>query len=399
MNDLELFKMNVKGQSEANKMIPTVKLALFLSIIFIFANTNVTFGFDIKLSEKMEISPDSQLLSIPWDFCVTEDGLFIIPDPKAGNIKIYDRIGKFLVVVEIIGKKGFGADEFGEPTYCSYNKDKLAVMDYRLRKVFIYDRISRSEFKRRQEFHCWWLGTDIEISGNRLFIAGYQPDPDGYPYDLFYIDLSGSTKNSQIRKVQRTYLLRSYYKYGLKSFDEYERIYRNEPYSYIKAIGINSWFDVQGDEVYYAWEGDLRVIKLNIKPTLDEEPTFFGEKPPHYKKPSKSFKMPALVNAYRNRDFSDLKSAKSEMYYVRNIFTSSNNVILIYEGPNTQGKSTTFRAQIYSLEGGSMKETNIPGKPDRRMWFDKEKNILYSLSSQPVEIWEKYFILKYKVEE
>ena len=81
-------------------------------------------------------------------------------------------------LTNIIGQKGYGEDGFVRPTFCSYDKvdNKFAVMDFGLKKIFIYDRIGRIYFKRVKEIACWRRGTDIELSGDKLFISGLAID-------------------------------------------------------------------------------------------------------------------------------------------------------------------------------------------------------------------------------
>ena len=337
---------------------------------------------------ELDINPEKIQFSTKFEspintlgFCVTEDELFIIPDYTAGNIKIYEKVGEFLGLVRIIGQKGYGHTEFAKPSFCFYNKieSKFGIMDFGTRKISIYDRIGRTAFGKIQEVHCWRGASDFQLLGNKLLISGYALDQNGAPYDLYYIDLNNDKRN---------FLLPSYYKYGLKSFKEYKSKYKE---SEIPSIGIRGWLDVYGDDVYFAWEGDLRIIKLNIK---TRDLIFFGKKTSHYVKPFASEK---LIKGHRVGDINLTLGERAKMSYIRNIFAIPKYVLVIYEGPVKKDKETNFRLQLYSLNGDFLKDLPIPGKPDHKMWFDKEKKILYSLSTGKPTEQPRYSILKYKI--
>lgn len=368
---------------------PVILIALF-SILFIFINGNaVVLGEDVKYLEKEKtyISQEQETLINPLAFCITDDELFIIPDYGAGNIKLYEKNGNFLQLINTIGGKGYKADEFSKPAFCFYNntENKFGVIDYGIRKIFIYDRIDRIYFKRIKEISCWRPGYDIKLGGKKLFISGYISDSNETPYDFYYIDIEND---------QRTFLLPSYTKYGLNSFHEYEKKYRGN--LDIPAIGVKGWFDINKDDAYFIWEGDLKVIKLNVI-SGEINPKSFGMKPPHYIKPYAS----ENLLSYRGPKYLDLtRVERTKMSYVRNIFISSKYLLVIYEGPFKQDNGANFRLQFYTFDGDFIKEVPIPGAPDHKMWFDKGGNILYSLcGSNASGVRKDYFILKYQIVE
>jgi hypothetical protein len=344
------------------------------------------FSSSVKLIERIGLSQEPEPILKTKAFCLTDDGIFIIPDYQAGNVKVYEKNGGTLEWVNTIGRKGYGPGEFSRPSFCFYNKteNKFAVMDTGTRKIFIYYRNGRIDFERIGEFFCRRLGDDIQLQGNRLFISGYLPDPDGNPYDFYYIDLTNN---------QTTFLLPSYLKYGLNSSREYENQFRKE--RGIPAVGINGWFDIYRDDAYFVWEGNLKIIKLNIvSREINRNP--FGTQPPHYIKPYASQE---LIDSRRKRNLKLHLSEKAKMSYVRSIFVNSSYVLVIYEGPNNQGNASSFRVQFYTLDGDFIKEAPLPGQPDRRMWLDKDKHILYSLSGKSSNQGKRYYFIKYEVQE
>lgn len=332
----------------------------------LIAGTNGMFSGNIKLIERVGISQEPEPLLKTKAFCLTDDGIFIIPDYQAGNVKVYEKNGGVLECVNTIGRKGYGPGEFSKPSSCFYNKteNKFAVIDIGTRKIFIYYRTGRIDFERIGEVYCKKLGDDIQLIDNRLFISGHFPDPDGRPYDFYYIDLTND---------QKTFLLPAYFKYSLNSFPEYEKQYREK--KHIQSIGINGWFDIYRDDAYFVWEGSLEIIKLNIA-SGEIAPNPFGMQTPHYVKPYAS---PGLVESRRKRDLKIYESERMKMSYVRNIFVNSRYVMVIYEGPFNRGNASNFRIQFYTLDGDFIRELPIQAQPGSIMYFDKNRNILYSL--------------------
>lgn len=371
-------------------MRPTVKLIL-LSIVLIIFSTNPIFGYDVKLIEKIEFSPEAELPSILLSFCVTEDELIIIPDIQEGNIKIYEEKGNILELTNTLGRKGFNVGELAEPTFCFYDKNegKFGVIDYGKGEIIIYDRIGRMEFQRTYAASCLGRGYDIQLSGNILLISGYKVDQNGKPYDLYYFDLNDLPPDAQedsVTTARPTFLLPSYLKFGLKHPQEFNTKLLIE--DDIITIGTEGWFDVQGEDVYFVWEGDLRILKINIKSR--EKSTFIGEKTFRYIKPHVS---DIMRKARRSRNFKTVRSEMAKMSYIRNIFASPQYVLIVFEGPG----ESNFWMQFYTLDGNFIKEVHIPGPPGWLMNFNKDKDMLYSLSRKERD-GPKY-LMKYKISE
>jgi hypothetical protein len=375
-------------QEGKNRATHTAIFIALISILFIFLNGNaVVWGADFNLSEEIQISEvEGELPQKFVSFCVTNEELFLIPDFKEGDVKVYEKNEGFLKLKHTIGKKGYGSNDFSKPTYCFYDNDELefAVLDHGIRKIFIYDHIGYLDFKRVDEVPCLYGGSDIQLSNNKLFIAGYISDQDKWHYELYSIDLSN-------RKT--TFILPSYYKFGFKSFREFEiQIAQNVD---IRVIGINGWFDIYSENAFFVWEGNLKIIKVNVE-SGEGHPKFFGEKPPHYVKPHSTDK---LIQGQKKRRVDTINREKAEMSYVRNVFTSpkSKYILVIYEGPASRNKKGYSRLQFYSLDGDFIKEVPIQLGSAPKMWFNKEKNILYALSKNPETTGQRYFILKYKI--
>jgi hypothetical protein len=342
--------------------------------------TTTSSAFSIKLQKKIEISPGLELVPKSQVFCVTEDDLLILPDQQAGNIKIYEKKGNVLELTKTLGRKGDAPGEFLEPKFCYYNKDKdnvkLGVMDFGAKKIFIYDIIGRTEFELVMEVPCQEYVTDIQIQGDKLFVSGFKADKDLNPYDLYYISIPSD---------QTTFLLPSFYKYGLTSIEEYKSKYPQK--TDIENIGLYARFDVYDENVYFVWEGDLRIIKINVKKKRFD---FFGEKPLHYVQPYPSEKPP---EGQGKENFNITPGESVKMSFVRDIFVNSKYVLVIYEGPAIQNEVSNSWLQFYTVNGDFINEVRMRGNPGPGMWFDKDKDILYSFSNEK----GKFYILKYKI--
>jgi hypothetical protein len=363
------------------KSVFVILEALIFSFNFLFLNPNEIHGFNLRLVEKVKFGNNSELQIIPGSFEVTEDGFFLIPDYKGGNIKIFEKKGEFLNLVKKFGRKGFGIDEFNKPMYCLYDKHegKFGVIDVgtQIRNVFIYDRINSIDFKRVNKIpnldgYDMILGED----GKRLIISGYVIDKDKKSYELYSINLENPN--------QKDFLLPSYQKYHLTNTEEYKIEYSNK--RTLPAMGIKAFIDVQGEDIYFVWEGKLSIIKINFK---TKEKTYFGQPTPHYIEP---FASEELVKAYRDRDYTKVWKVRMKMSFVRDIFATPRHVFIVYEGPD----QNNFRMQMYTPEGELLGDIKIPGNPYSNMWFDKDSYTLYSLTN----INNKRFqILIYKVDK
>jgi len=346
----------------------TIFLSLLL-ITFIALTSPGSLSGEIRLLERLEVDPSQSQLFFPRDFCLTEDGLFLISDQYAREVKIYQLEGKTLKLVGTIGGANATEGRLQYPTYCFYNPEqsRFGVIDFDKKAILLYDRLNRLDFKYDQAIDCPHLADGIQLIGNTLWVSGYTPDTRNNPYDLYAIDLSS---------YRKTFLMPSYLKYGLKSLAEYEEKYMNS--LDIRALGISGWFSVQGDYVYFAWEGDLRIIKMDRQTGRLQPFSGITRTSSRYVRPYFSEQM---RNGYRNRDAQVILKEKDKMAFVKHLFTDSGHVYVVYQGPVTQ--NPRFRVQIYTLNGDRVDDTAIPDKPGDPMWLDKETGFLYSIGQKP----------------
>lgn len=254
-------------------------LVALVSLQFILLGGNK--GFEIEKISEFRLSEEKELIAYPMSFCVTEDELFLVTDLKLGHIKLYDNKGEF---IKIIGRKGFGPNEFVKPTLSFYEEGKYGVLDSGSRRVHLYKRTPKKpHFERLKSFFCYTGSGDIHMSGNKVFLSGYRVGENNESYEFFSID----SETNQI-----DLLMPSFHKYGLSNYKEYNsKVYSRE----IALIGVRALFDIAGDSAYYVWEGNLSIVRINL---TNKQITRFGHKTPNYLKPVANR---ALENAYNSR--------------------------------------------------------------------------------------------------
>jgi hypothetical protein len=348
-------------------------------IIVLIINTSILES-KIDLENKIKLS-EKVLLQFPRSFCVTEDKLVLVVDFKAGDVKIYNGGGE---LVKILGKKGYGPNEFAKPYHCYYTNRKFIISDTGQRRIFIYDRKDKFNFVRTKEILPPSIGLQFYLKNNMLYITGHTYDKDNNPYEFYMIDLE---KNNHY-----TYFLPGHLKFGLNSGKDYNTQLLRKPE--LSAIGTRSQFDIHDNFAYYFWEGDLKIFKINLE---TKEIKTFGEKGPDYIKPYASKK---LIDAFKTRQFALISKERKKMNYVKNIFTTQKHVLLIYEVHEKNHDDPGYMIQFYTLDGNFVKEQRIPGEVSWVMFFDKQKNFLYAMEFKEDENFNyTHYIVSFKISE
>lgn len=318
----------------------------------------------IPLSEEV-------LLQFPISFCVTEDNLFVVVDFKAGDVKLYNNDGK---LTGVIGSKGYGPNEFSQPLQCDYRNGKLLISDAGQTKIFVYQRKDCKVFTRTGEVLCSSVGEDIKLRDGRIYFAGTKFGSDGVPNAFYSAALGENLKSFSLDDKSYIYYLPSHLKFGFDSVSEY----RTELYKKgtLTAIGVLGIFDILGDFAYFAWEGDLKIFKIDLK---TKRHITFGKKTPLYNKPKTTKR---ILEAFRIRKFKDMIGERKKLSYVKKVIAAEKYVLLIYDARKQGGENEGSRLQYYSHGGKFLKEEVLPGDAGRTTWMDKKNNILYMLTSE-----------------
>jgi len=361
--------------------MPKSLVSLGLTVIFLLLSPTGAFGQTIELSETIRVDPAAKFKATPRSFCITEDNLFLLLDNQSATINLFEKKGNSLKFIKAIGPR-FGEEEFVQPFYCFYSQDegKLGVIDYGARKVFIFDRRGKVYYELIKSIDCPRLGYDMEFSGDgeQVVISGYIIDKSN-TFDLY---------SRHIRTGQISYLLPSHQKYNLKTNNDFLIEFKKK--QRLPAIGIKAYIDIlpNGDDLFFVWEGALRVIKINLR---SKGTTVFGYKSSNSTKANEADEF-KLADSYAKGDYETTLKERKKRAYARNIFATSRHVFLVYEtAKGNQSRASKFRMQIYSLDGKYEGDTIIPGTPGRQMWFDKENYELYAFSEKEIVIF------KYKI--
>jgi len=365
-----------------------MKFKLIFALFFFFF-ASLVFGVEIKFIEKIKLSQEKTIIQGSISFGVAEDELFLITDYKAADIKIYNKQGN---LEKVWGRKGPGPKEFLRPAVCSYRDGTFAVLDFGKYRLFLFERDGRTDLKIKKEIVLIDLGLDFSLMKNELLVAGYKVDPNGKPYSLYILNLKTN---------KYTFLMPSEIKYGLNSFTEYKAQYRSKPE--LGSIGARGFCDWQSEYAYYIWEGNLRIIKINMK---SGKIKFFGKKTQDYIQPTAT---KALIKANRERNTKSIFKEKYKMSYIKAIFVNEKYVGLLYNKPaenrgddwDIYDAEFQYMFQLYTLDGKFIKEISISGKY-YEMYMTRNGNSLYFLSSkfdEKKEEKEFYEILKYKIVE
>lgn len=366
-------------------------------VILFLIGTSIANAVNIKFIKELKITSDitsdikGSEVKIPRSFCVTNDGLFILCDYSDGNLKIYEQNRDSLRWIKNIDQGDMGDTFFLKPAFCAFDSEKqiLGVLDYGKYRIFLLERTGRLDFKLVNQVFVPRLGSSIIINENNIIIAGTTIDSRNNSYELYSIDLN---KKNADNVFATTYFIPAYKKYGLRNSDDYNNDYIER--SDLGTIGINGFFDIHEKNIYYVWEGDLRILKFN---TETEALSTFGMKRNKYVKP---YVTTYSVAARHDTDIKTLKSEKSNMSYVRNLFVASSCILVIVEGPNLMKNEceSNFWMQAYSFDGILLNEVSIPQQPGQRMFFDKNSNILYSLVKKGNDTSKiEYSMLMYKI--
>lgn len=333
----------------------------------------------IKFTERINIDPDANYQDKPKSICITEDNIFILAGKKTGNIKIFEKKKGSLTIPKDV-ELTFNKFKFTNPAYLFYNrsKKKLEVIDIGARKVFIRDKTGEREFKLKEINDYNWPGYDMKFTedGDNLIVSALTSSKI-QSFGLYRIDIKTSRINN---------LLPSYEKYDLKNDNEYNSKYWEK--QTIPATGVRAFIDIYKDNVFFVWEGKLRIVKFNLPSS--KVITTFGQETHHYKSPNGD----ELAKTYIKKEFAATWKKREEYSYIKKIFATHRHVFLVYE---IAGNSSTFRLQIYTHEGKYLDDVLIPGKPGRQMWLDKVNYDLYAFSEVSKNETDNFLILKYKI--
>ncbi len=359
-----------------------MRWGILLSIMILFCcQTPVTAGLKIENKGKVMLS-DDVLLANTSSYCITEDNKIIVTDSKINDVKIYNIDGHWL---KSFGRRGFGPNEFGLIVSCDYSARRLVISDAVQKKIFVYDRKGEMDFERTKDIRLPSIGTCIQLYDNTVYLANESVSPEGKFFGFSAVQLNNDK--------QIIYILPAFVKYGLKSDDEYKKEFLEK--REFALIGAVARFDIADNFAYYFWEGDLRILKIDLK---TKTYISFGEKTANYSKPKVTQKM---IDIFSSGDMKRYSMEKSKMSYVRGIFVASKYAIVIYSAEKkNDDEDTPYIAQFYTLKGQFVEEHRLPGKCSSQFCFDKKSNMLYTtIYTEDENLDSRIAVQKFKIYE
>jgi len=317
-----------------------MKKCSIIAIVLLFYGVLSAVQLELK-ERKSLIYDDNHFLQLPGGLCLSPDGThLIVPDIKAGDIKIFSRASGRLVKVE--GRRGVGPDELLMPCKCTNDERHLALLDLGRRCYFVYEFIKPVGLKRIDEGMQVNAGFDCCLDNGGLVLAALIYGDRGRNYDAYRINLT----NKSIK-----YLLPSEIKYGFSSIKEYETAYKGND---ILPIGIQSYCDVYDGYLYYSWLGDLRIIRVNIS---TGGIATFGQKTQNYSKPKVSNR---FATAYAERDKTIYAEERRKLTLIDDINASKSYIILSYMKPDSTLDRQVRMLQFYGHDQKLIAEIRAP---------------------------------------
>jgi len=370
-----------------------IEMKLKVTIFCIFIMVQFLNALDMKLSKRITFSEDKTIIGGIYSFAVTEDGYFLLLDIVMNDIKIYSPEGK---LEKVWGRKGPGPNEFLSPFICNYNdfNKNFYVMDFGKNRLIVLKREGKADFKQITEIIKIREAMKISsIDKDRLLIDGYHLGKESKSYELYiYNTVSG----------EKTFLLPSEIKYGMYSMNEYKsNMYKGKKVNYIGILGFSDFY---GDNAYYVWEGDLRIIKINLKTKMINS---FGYKTSNYKQPVCTSEMEKSKKEMNHKAY---LSEKARMSCLCDVLANKNYVIVIYNKPrkDLNDQNSGFFFQFYKPDGTFIKEIGIKEDCiDMRFYLKKNSNELFCFMATPKiesnsdeeEYGDIHTMLKFKVTE
>ena len=347
--------------------------AIFLLLLIFVFSMNSLFGSNLEFVERFKLDEKETIIGYPISITVTKDDLILVSDMKMCHIKIYDNKGK---LVRLLGRQGYGPQEFAKPgEFFTTNDGGFGIIDMGPRCVYFYRRIENStDFKRSHKVNLLSGTNGIGLRGDKLYSAGYYVT-DGKEYDCYSIDL-------KTRKIEP--IMPFYEKFGLKSNREVKSRYFSE----LTVIGTGAYFGISGNNGYYIWEGDLRVVKINL---TSKAVSYFGHKTSNYIKPEVTRELKHADESGDRRHYADIRW---KMSYVHGLCVGKKHILVVYRGPK-KSEVFPFPVQFYTPEGNFETEIIISDYIPFCMFYDDEREFFYSISDED----EEHYINKYKITE
>ena len=336
---------------------------------------------ELKKIDTVLLAPgegEDDFIAAAAPFAVTEDDLYLIPDYKAGDIKVYDMKGRF---VKRVGRRGVGPNELMEPRQSDYVDGKFVVLDMGRRQYTLYQRDKDAVLKEFKHLRSIYMGNDVAMmKDNQALFSGYVPGKDGTEWRCFTYDFNTGQYN---------YLADIATFFGFSSDKEYQKARKD-----ISIIGSQGYCDWWGDYAYLIWRGNLKIMKINMK---TREMESFGKKTENYLQPTATERK---RKALRERNLRVLGEEAGKYSDIMGLYTNKDYLLLMYNKPRVKGEEVNSRMlQFYTLDGTFINELQITHGTGCVLFLSKDKNddILYMLHPGEAEDYQEYLVSRFKI--
>jgi hypothetical protein len=342
-----------------------MKRLTIISILLLLA-VNVLPAVQLEKIDTVTLSDGGgdDFLKAPALFAVTEDGLYLIPDRKDADIKVFDLKGKF---VKRIGRKGHGPNEFINPMACDYLNRRYIVLDMGKRAYMLFGRDKRKFLKEIKTRRSIYMGKGLSLMKNdKLLLEGHITDKNGRAWQCYIYDFNSG---------QYEHLVPKETKYGFNSIKEYKKAHGD-----LSAIGTPGYCDWWGNYAYLVWLGNLKIFKINLKTKQFQT---FGKKTDNYRQPAATDR---LKKAYKSRDLKTWGKEMGKFSRIMGLYTNKNYLLLMYNKPKAESEKINSRMlQFYTLDGVYINELQITKNSGCSLYLSKDRDdgILYMIQWAP----------------
>jgi hypothetical protein len=354
-----------------------------LIILFILVILYQGQGWTQKLNlyqEKIKLSQEKEIIAFPVDLAVSEDECFIISDIKENKIILFSHSGDYLKSWKSLGQ---GPGEYQGMWWIDYNKPFFGLLDLRVQKIILYERVGLTEFK--------WIKDLYETNGSvknfKIHNKKLILDVPVFLKNKFYFIHIYNIYNNE-----KEFFLPAAVRYKKAPENDYKkpdgefRMLWGRPWSYI---------DVFEGFIYSAWNGMLNVIKINM---TTKKWTSFGHESKNYSEP----KVRKVTRQEREKASKWARNNIKKFSWITGIFADKNIIGLLYLNYNNRKSYWEPILQLYDGNGIFQKEEKLEGAQatDRILinQYSRDTGCLYVLQTIVSEMGEIDFeILKYQI--
>jgi 6-bladed beta-propeller len=333
---------------------------------------------EIPASNSIQISQTVTPLLYAADFVVAEDGVILITDAKDGNIKCYDSSGKLL---NIIGRRGPGPEEFLGPSFCDYQAPFLSILDG-ARKIHVYERLGRTEFSKIGDVYCLMCTSDVILSGKRVLVDNYIHQKDRGAFFLTLREL-GSAAIRYLLPIER--------RYGYDSAKDYKANYDDLS----KLSAQRGFLTISGNRIFYVFDVRPKIIGVNLD---GSGIATFGGPSPNYREPRIN---QIIRKAFSNEESESIKREREKVSYITGILSNKDMVGVLFSNYDASSDIWKLYLQRYDTGGNFESESLLREATNYgsffHYYFQKETCILFVMTERYGDETDDYRLLEYKL--